>query len=63
MLSCNLIFLTIYTLVSRPLTGFIKDGVLTATLVIIINLISTTLVLNSLLSMLERMISVNMRYE
>ena len=63
MFSCNLIFLTIYTLVfqSRPLTGFIKDDVLTAVLVIVINLIST--ILNSQLSMLVSVISVSMRYE
>ena len=63
MLSCNLIFLTIYTLEfqSRPLTGFIKDGVLTAVLVIVINSISTTL--DSLFLMLVRMIPVSMRYE
>ena len=63
MFSCNLIFLTIYTLVfqSRPLAGFIKDDVLTAVLVIVINLIST--ILNSQLSMLVSVISVSMRYE
>ena len=46
---------------SKSIIGFTKDGALTVTLMIVINLISTTL--DSLLSMLVRMILVNMSYE
>ena len=46
---------------SGPLTGFIKDGVLIAALVITINLIST--ILDSLLLTLVSVISVSMRYK